>query len=143
MSAGPAGFAVESQQTHQNSHSHKDSAAAVAVAVASRLQIVVVEVGCIGSILTRMEYVEGFGVGSLLNQGHFETTFEIAAAAAEKAVAFVGNLNQQLVVVAAAAVVEGFVEEMRCDQGKESEKEEKEKEWKVGFAWNLMGLPYL
>lgn len=67
MSAGPAGFAVESQQTHQNSHSHKDSAAAVAVAVASRLQIVVVEVGCIGSILTRMECVEGFGVGSLLN----------------------------------------------------------------------------
>lgn len=35
------------------------------------------------------------------------------------------------------------MEEMRCDQGKESEKEAKEKEWKVGFAWNLMGLPYL
>lgn len=33
--------------------------------------------------------------------------------------------------------------ETRCDQGKESEKEEKEKEWEVGFVWNLMGLPYL
>lgn len=92
-----------------------------------------------------MESVEGFGVGSLINQGHFETTFEIAAAAAAaavavKVVAFVGNLKQQLVV---AAAVEGFVAETRCDQEKESEKEEKEKEWEVGFVWNLMGLPYL
>lgn len=68
MSAGPAGFAVESQLTHQNSHSHRDPAAAVAVASRLQIVVVVVEVGSIGSILTLMESVEGFGVGSLINQ---------------------------------------------------------------------------